>query len=114
MPEWIRPAFGLRYFAVRQAGDERFQAVKRQHFAAGLTGEALQQRTIDRQRAEFLGFGLDRPAGVALADLAAVGGGDRDSGSISAANAGRKRSHVRARRFVARFGDHLALALTGW
>src|SRR6059036_2641269 len=73
VPERIGPAFGERDFAIGQAGDERVQAVERQHFAAGLAGEALQQRTIHRQRAEFFGLRLDGPAGVAVADFAAIG-----------------------------------------
>src|SRR5206468_12985114 len=61
MPQRIRPTFGLRDFAIRQAGDERIEAIERQHFAAGLACEALEQRPIDRQRAKLLRLRLDGP-----------------------------------------------------
>jgi hypothetical protein len=56
---------------------------------------------------------LDRPAGLALADFAAVGRGHADGGAIGPRHARRERRLISPRGLFAAFRDQLDLALVG-
>src|SRR5690348_3159768 len=91
MPKRVRPALGHRNLAVRQAGDKRIEIVEREHLATRFLGKALKERQIYRQVAKLLRLRLDRPAGLALADRAAIGRVHIDTRAVRPRGARRKR-----------------------
>ena len=75
MPQGGGPRLGDRRVPRGEAGDERVEAVAVDELALGLRGDRLQELAVGLEAGELVGRGLGGPAGLALADGAAVGGG---------------------------------------